>query len=89
MGSDCPDSESGSKDVNSRCTAGPFISAGTRQPRTEGDEHSGVDEREIPNFRLMALRPQKLQRIAELVPVVLEDLLYRKLEQSRQLKGQR
>src|SRR5437667_12599604 len=35
----------------------PKSTAGTRQPRTEGDQHRRVDEREIPDFRLMALRP--------------------------------
>src|SRR5947199_2858048 len=35
----------------------PKGAAGTRQPRTEGDKHSRVDVMEIPDFRLMALRP--------------------------------
>src|SRR6266516_6874311 len=35
----------------------PKSTAGTRRPRAEGDEHRRVDEREIPDFRLMPLRP--------------------------------
>jgi hypothetical protein len=35
----------------------PKCAAGTRHPRTEGDEHNRVEEREIPDFRLMAVRP--------------------------------
>ena len=35
----------------------PKSAAGTRQPRTAGDKHSRVDKREIPDFKLMALRP--------------------------------